>query len=433
MKDTEKSKEELIAEITSLRMENSRLNKKISGLPPMGNQAFKKKILIVDDNEDARKSVVAMVKIFGYTTIEADSPHRAIELFTDQKVSIDLILSDIVMPNGGGLAMVNKIRKLNPDIKVIFMSGYYEYTTGRNERLLTDIQTLQKSKIDISFEIVLKLFKKHVADSQVLLAEKKVGEFQAILMEIIRQLGKSGNKLDDQGNILKSYSKKLSQPTSIEDVSTIAQEIVSGTKSVVTSSQKLKKQMDASVSEISTLKEELKGIKQTARTDMLTGLLNRRGFDQAIYEAQQYSIAEDKAFSIILTDIDHFKKVNDTHGHLMRDNVLKMLSRLLNEHIKGKDIAARFGGEEFIIILPETPLKGAFILAEQIRKNLRSMKWIAKNSGKFIGTITVSLGVAQYKPEETVKSLIQRADNALYFAKRNGRNKTVTELDIAAA
>ncbi|RLB91332.1 MAG: GGDEF domain-containing protein, partial [Deltaproteobacteria bacterium] len=221
--------------------------------------------------------------------------------------------------------------------------------------------------------------------------------------------------------------------TSIEDVSAIAQKIVSETKSMVTSSQNLKIHMDETVSEISTLKEELKGIKQAARTDMLTGLLNRRGFDEAISEAQQNSITHNKAFSIILTDIDHFKKGNDTHGHLIGDNVLKMLSRLLNEQIKGKDIAARFGGEEFILVLPDTSLKGAFILAEQIRKSLQTMKWIARNSGKPIGTVTVSLGVAQYKPDETIESLIQRADNALYFAKENGRNRTVTELDIATA
>lgn len=126
MNDKEKSRDELIAEIRSLRMENSRLNKKISELHPMGNQSLKKTILIVDDNKNARTAAAEMVKRIDYTVIEADSPQRAVELFTDQKVPIDLILSDIVMPDGGGLAMVNKIRTLNPDINVIFMSGYAE-------------------------------------------------------------------------------------------------------------------------------------------------------------------------------------------------------------------------------------------------------------------------------------------------------------------
>jgi diguanylate cyclase len=310
---------------------------------------------------------------------------------------------------------------------------WYEYATGRNEQLLNDIKILEKDKIDITFDIVLKLFREHVADSQVLLAEKKANEFQAILTEMTHQLGDSGSKLDDQGNSLKKYAKKLSQTNSLEDVSAIAKGIVSKTKSVVASSHTLKKQMDATASEIITLKRELKGIKQTAKTDMLTGLLNRRGFDEAISKAQQYSVAHNNALSIILIDIDHFKRVNDTYGHLIGDNVLKMLSKLLKEQIKGKDIAARFGGEEFILILPETPLKGAYLLAEQIRMSLRTMRWTAKESGKSIGSISVSLGVAQYKPDETVESLIQRADNALYFAKETGRNKTVTELDLVTA
>ena len=310
---------------------------------------------------------------------------------------------------------------------------WYEYATGRNEHLLKDIRILEKKNIHISFEITLELFRKHVADSQVLLAEKKTGEFQAILTEITRQLGNSGDQLDDQGNSLESHAKKLSQLSSMAAISAVANKIVVETKSMVKSSQTLKKQMEATASEITTLKKELKGIKQTAKTDMLTGLLNRRGFDEAISEAQQASANHNKALSIILTDIDHFKKVNDTHGHLIGDNVLKMLSRLLKEQIKGKDTAARFGGEEFILVLPDTALKGAFILAEQIRINLKSMRWTARDSGKSIGSITVSLGVAQYKPGETVESMIQRADKALYFAKENGRNKTATELDIAVA
>lgn len=309
---------------------------------------------------------------------------------------------------------------------------WYEYATGRNESLTQEMQALEKGKIDISFEIVLKLFRKHVADSQMILAEKKASEFQAILTEVTKQLSQSGSTLNDQGDSLKNHAEKLSQSTTLADVSAIARKIVSETKSVVNSSQALKQQMDATVSEITTLKKELKGIKHTARTDMLTGLLNRRGFDEALSEARLYSIDHNRPLSIILTDIDHFKKVNDTHGHLIGDSVLKMLSKLLKEHIKGKDIAARFGGEEFIIVLPETPLKGAFILAEQIRMSLRTMKWTAKESGKSIGSITISLGVAQFKPNETTESLIQRADNALYFAKKNGRNKTITELDIAA-
>ena len=118
MKDEKKSREELLAEIQSLRMENSRLKK--------GLMRINSTILIVDDNDDTRETVVAMIESFGYTAIGAQSPQRAVELFIEQMASIDLILSDIVMPDGGGQELVKKLIQLKPDIKVIFMSGYTE-------------------------------------------------------------------------------------------------------------------------------------------------------------------------------------------------------------------------------------------------------------------------------------------------------------------
>jgi len=118
MKNEKKPREELMAEIQSLRMENSRLKRQLLRI--------NRTILIVDDNDDTREAVVAMIESFGYAAIGAQSPHRAVELFIKQKASIDLILSDIVMPDGGGQELVKKLILLKPDIKVIFMSGYAE-------------------------------------------------------------------------------------------------------------------------------------------------------------------------------------------------------------------------------------------------------------------------------------------------------------------
>jgi len=111
---------------------------------------------------------------------------------------------------------------------------------------------------------------------------------------------------------------------------------------------------------------------------------------------------------------------------------LKILAKLLQEHIKGRDIAARFGGEEFLLVLPDTALKGAFILAEQIRLKLKAMRWRTK-TGELMGVITMSLGVAEFRAKDTLDSLAQRADATMYQAKSTGRNRTVTELDIETA
>jgi len=347
---------------------------------------------------------------------------------------IDNLYPESIKESGNYLRLVLQYisRHKHPYNPIIY-ALWYEYAMGCNEKLLNDIQALQKGNTDISPKIVRKLFRKYVADNQMLLAEKKISEFQAILKEMIKHLGGSGSILDNQGKTLETYAKKLGQTNSMEAISAIARNIVSETKSMVASSQALKDQMDTTALEIDSLKKELEGIKQTAKADMLTGLLNRKGFDEKLSETLAHSECQKESLSIIFADIDHFKKLNDTHGHLMGDKVLKILSRLLKDHIKGRDSAARFGGEEFILILPDTPLEGAFVLAEQIRMSIQATKWMTKDSGRSMGSITISLGVAQYNPGETLESLIGRADTAMYFAKEKGRNKTMTELDIAGA
>ncbi len=310
---------------------------------------------------------------------------------------------------------------------------WYEYVTGRNQQLMNDIHALETENREIPYATILTLFREHVADSQLLLAETKGGEFQTILTEMIQQLGNSCRKVGNQGITLEGYAQKLGHTPSAEIVSAIAKNIILETKSIAAESQVLKNKMETTALEIISLKEQLEGIQQAAKTDMLTGLLNRRGFDEAMAVALQNCVTHHQPLSLILADIDHFKQINDTHGHLIGDNVLKILSRLLQKQIKGKDIAARFGGEEFIIILPQTPLKGAFAVAEQIRKTLEEIRWTTRGSGKAIGTITISLGVAQYKEDETIESLIARSDNALYSAKKAGRNRTMTEMDRGLA
>ncbi len=347
---------------------------------------------------------------------------------------LDNLYQDSIESSGQFLRMaLQQISRYKLPYNPITYSVWYEYASGKNQQLAEAIGQLERESKEISFETILSLFREYIADQQVLQAEKKTREFQSILTEMTRHLGTSGSRLDNQGNMLEAYAKELGHTTSMEEISAAAKEIVSKTKSMVQDSQSLKQEMDQTATVIDTLKKELEGIKQAAKTDMLTGLLNRRGFDAAISSAVAHSKQNNTPLSVVITDIDHFKKVNDTHGHLIGDNVLKMLSKLLQDHIKGKDIAARFGGEEFIMVLPETPLEGAFVLAEQIRLNLRNMRWRTKDSGTSIGHITISLGVAQYRSGEPLEDLIERSDNALYYAKENGRNRTSTELDIAPA
>jgi diguanylate cyclase len=304
---------------------------------------------------------------------------------------------------------------------------WYEYAIGRDKALIDELEfNIEKNPL-ITIDIVTQLFQKHIADNHIVISEEKTRELQKILMEMAKYIAQSSREVSNQGNILDRYAMELEQATSPDTIIEISKYIILETKSLVESSKKLKNELDSTICEINILNKELDGIRQAAKTDMLTGLLNRRGFYDAMEKAIKEMQISRESLSVIMLDIDHFKKVNDTYGHLIGDNVLKMVAKLMRDHIKGKDIAARFGGEEFIIVLPNTALEGAYILAEHIRQSLWKMSWKIKDTGKSIGQISISLGVASYKDGESMDAVIKRADDALYHAKKTGRNKSVTQ------
>jgi len=344
---------------------------------------------------------------------------------------IDHQYSDNIETTGNHLRLaLQQIARHKLPYNPIVYAIWYEYASGQKPELNKEIESFEQAEKPIAFDMVLSWFRTYIADHQTIMTEKKAWEFRSILAEMSQHIGDSGDRLNHQESQLEDYTGQLSHSVTPKKVKTIADGILSETRSIINENHSLKQEMDDTILEIDSLKKELEGMKQAAKTDMLTGLLNRRGFDDAAVQAIEHTNREKTHLSIIIADIDHFKQVNDTHGHLIGDNVLKLLSKLLKDHIKGKDTAARFGGEEFILILPETRLEGGFTLAEQIRRNLQTMRWRTKNSGSTIGPITISLGVSQYRPGEQIETLIHRADEALYFAKENGRNKTITELDL---
>jgi len=153
--------------------------------------------------------------------------------------------------------------------------------------------------------------------------------------------------------------------------------------------------------------------------DTLTNIYNREFFDKSLESKIKTAQRYNQEFGLILLDIDYFKKINDTFGHNKGDEVLVKFSEILKSNIREDDILARWGGEEFVILLPHTSLKNAFLLAEKLRKIIEK---------KFDSTeqkITASFGVATYKQNETKKYFFEKADNALFKAKDNGRNCVV--------
>lgn len=168
--------------------------------------------------------------------------------------------------------------------------------------------------------------------------------------------------------------------------------------------------------DITDLIQREKLLHEMASFDKLTGLLNRHAGEQELNFLYQQYEKEGQTFSLLLVDIDHFKQINDTHGHPAGDRVLALIARRLKKLLRTTDYVVRWGGEEFMLLLPEAPLEAALRLAERICQHVAS-------EPTEVGQITLSCGVGELLTEETPASLIARVDKALYTAKRNGRNR----------
>lgn len=159
-----------------------------------------------------------------------------------------------------------------------------------------------------------------------------------------------------------------------------------------------------------------------ARTDALTGLLNRRGFESQMAFAVALARRSTRPLSVIAVDVDHFKRVNDTYGHEAGDEVLRRLARTLETRLRGSDVIARLGGEEFVALLPDTDLEGARAIAQTL------VTAMAQQQDPVVGTITVSAGVASMRgADDTGAAILRRSDIALYEAKGQGRNRVCVE------
>lgn len=169
--------------------------------------------------------------------------------------------------------------------------------------------------------------------------------------------------------------------------------------------------------DITEKKNNLIRLETEAHHDPLTGLWNRRRFEQSLQETREEAIRYNQPYSLLIADIDHFKQVNDLHGHDAGDVALQLISKELSLRMRKADRLSRWGGEEFVVLLPQTSLEGALRLANELRIRVREL------SIPLVGRITISLGVAEVGQNESPRQALRRADAALLHAKTNGRDR----------
>ncbi|SEQ59723.1 diguanylate cyclase (GGDEF) domain-containing protein [Amphritea atlantica] len=174
------------------------------------------------------------------------------------------------------------------------------------------------------------------------------------------------------------------------------------------------------IAENKALRRALEAEKERAFRDSLTGIANRRAYEQRLEEEINRSNRSDKPFSLLVWDIDNFKQINDRFGHQIGDQILIAIAGELNSQVRSCDFSARFGGEEFVSIIPDCPLSQAYNIAEGLRSKIAG-KSIATSQGDI--HVTLSCGIAEFTPNSDANELFERADQALYQAKKQGKNR----------
>lgn len=244
------------------------------------------------------------------------------------------------------------------------------------------------------------------------------------LMELLETVGVETHRYSDR---LMGLSGELDQPLAIDDLRAMVAALAAETVSIVERQNRLQSQLFDASQQLAEMRVSLESARREAMTDGLTGIANRKGFDRSLADATQEALENEAPLSLLMLDVDLFRAFNEAHGHLVGDHVLRLIAKVMTDSIKGRDTAARIGGEEFSVILPQTALENAAKVADQIRSAVGSRKIINKHRATNYGSVTLSVGCAQWRRGETLTDFIRRADQALSGAKRNGRNQVKAE------
>lgn len=302
---------------------------------------------------------------------------------------------------------------------------WYEYAAGNNSNLSKDIDELIDTHTPFNETTSLELYKNHVCNASIESFEKINFELQEVVNNASNSIQDASHNVSNASDKILTNSAQLENSSDLTEVKAVLTDVVAETKQLIEISETLKFKLNNANEEMMALRDELSKAKQLASTDGLTGLLNRRAFDHELSEL--VNNPTDSEHCLFILDLDHFKKVNDTFGHVMGDKVIRYTAALLKKHAAPHHHAARYGGEEMAVIMPNTSLKEAMKIAALTRESLAQSQLKQKSSNLSIGKITASIGVSSLKNGDSVESFIERADNALYTAKESGRNKVVNQ------
>jgi diguanylate cyclase len=299
---------------------------------------------------------------------------------------------------------------------------WYEHLAGINPQLSQELTPRLDSQQPLTDDEAYQLFARHIIARDMQTLQQLQERLRALLEDAFSITAQASDQTGQFERSLEATQHRLAAPTDLEGVRAVVSELLSESQRMQVLTQAVVEKLDVRAQEVGELRNALERAQSEALLDPLTGLKNRRAFERAVSELVRDNSGMGGA-ALLLIDIDHFKKVNDTYGHLFGDKVLRAVAHVLQANIKGRDLVARLGGEEFAVLLVKATPEGAFAVAEQIRAAVSHGRIRTVTGNELTGSVTVSGGLAVALAGDTLEAMLERADSALYEAKRKGRNR----------
>ena len=274
---------------------------------------------------------------------------------------------------------------------------WYDYAAGRNPTLRAALDVMISNRREFSAKVCDEIYEQFYSGHH---ESDKVRQISARVEEAITKalhsIDVAGSGTAQFGEALSGFSGQVTAAGRDGQFQSIIAGIVAETKAMELRNAELERQLTSTSSEMGQLRTHLDEIRREASLDPLTGIANRKVFDNSLTACAAEAMESGSELCLLMVDIDHFKKFNDSWGHQVGDQVLKLVARTLKDQARETDVSARYGGEEFAVILPNTTLKQAVALANQIRYALTDKQLVKKSTGQDMGRITASIGVARF-------------------------------------
>jgi diguanylate cyclase len=310
---------------------------------------------------------------------------------------------------------------------------WYEYVAGINAKLTRLLDERLQGGMPIDDDVIARLYGDAIAEADHDAVQRISTELQRVMSGMAENASSTGEQAGAFGRQIDGLAAALAS----NDPSALAPMLDrtrAGAADMKGAAHALEQQVIASSREIVRLRADLSRARDEAQLDPMTQLLNRRGFDREMQAMLAQPCDEGRQHGLIMLDIDRFKGINDTRGHLMGDKVIRALGELVKACVpRAAHTAARFGGDEFAILVPNGTMRGSLELAETVRTRAKAMTIRDRKTQSVLQTITVSVGVAALQSGDEPAQLIGRADAALYQSKQAGRDRVTAAHDSMAA